>query len=219
MLRCVIKFGLSGNIIGCMKDILLPWLLIYIYPPPPPPTRTALVSVSEEVRSRCHLKHRFSCSIPESASSDSISAELASHAVMSSQPPPPLPPHHPPQPMHHPTPPPPPPKPDHHSLAHHCPGFPAPAANAVHPLTQAQQQPQPAPQSTPQNQHFIPQPPSTLNATIPGPPQAPQNLILEPSQLLPQVPQVMTSRYYIWNLMVSISIHKILQLNWYYLNH
>ena len=36
----------------------------------------ALVSVSEEVRSRCHLKHRFCMHISESASNDSISGEL-----------------------------------------------------------------------------------------------------------------------------------------------
>lgn len=39
----------------------------------------ALVSVSEEVRSRCHLKHRFCTHISESVSSDSISNELISH--------------------------------------------------------------------------------------------------------------------------------------------
>ena len=36
----------------------------------------ALVSVSEEVRSRCHLKHRVSPHLSESASSDSISTDL-----------------------------------------------------------------------------------------------------------------------------------------------
>ena len=39
---------------------------------------TALVSVSEEVRSRCHLKHRFcSMHISESTSNDSIYGELS----------------------------------------------------------------------------------------------------------------------------------------------
>jgi len=38
----------------------------------------ALVSVSEEVRSRCHLKHRFcSMHISESTSNDSIYGELS----------------------------------------------------------------------------------------------------------------------------------------------
>ncbi len=39
----------------------------------------ALVSVSEEVRSRCHLKHRVPPTISESTSSDSISGDLAAH--------------------------------------------------------------------------------------------------------------------------------------------
>ena len=39
----------------------------------------ALVSVSEEVRSRCHLKHRVPQTISESTSSDSISGDLAAH--------------------------------------------------------------------------------------------------------------------------------------------
>ena len=41
-------------------------------------TLAALVSVSEEVRSRCHLKHRFcSMHISESTSNDSIYGELS----------------------------------------------------------------------------------------------------------------------------------------------
>ena len=40
------------------------------------PYLAALVSVSEEVRSRCHLKHRLAQTISESTSSDSISNEL-----------------------------------------------------------------------------------------------------------------------------------------------
>ena len=40
------------------------------------PLSAALVSVSEEVRSRCHLKHRLSPQICESTSSDSISNDL-----------------------------------------------------------------------------------------------------------------------------------------------
>ena len=43
------------------------------------PLLAALVSVSEEVRSRCHLKHRISPHLSESASSDSLSADLISH--------------------------------------------------------------------------------------------------------------------------------------------
>lgn len=42
---------------------------------------SALVSVSEEVRSRCHLKHRIAHTISESTSSDSISNELVSHQI------------------------------------------------------------------------------------------------------------------------------------------
>ena len=38
-----------------------------------------MVSVSEEVRSRCHLKHRVPQTISESTSSDSISGDLAAH--------------------------------------------------------------------------------------------------------------------------------------------
>ena len=38
----------------------------------------ALVSVSEEVRSRCHLKHRLAQHMSESASNDSINTELVS---------------------------------------------------------------------------------------------------------------------------------------------
>ena len=41
------------------------------------PYLAALVSVSEEVRSRCHLKHRLAQTISESTSSDSISNDLA----------------------------------------------------------------------------------------------------------------------------------------------
>ena len=44
------------------------------------PYLAALISVSEEVRSRCHLKHRSSqlpVAISESTSSDSISADLS----------------------------------------------------------------------------------------------------------------------------------------------
>ncbi|XP_013381612.1 neurofibromin-like [Lingula anatina] len=42
------------------------------------PYLAALVSVSEEVRSRCHMKHRISQSITESTSTDSLSGELMS---------------------------------------------------------------------------------------------------------------------------------------------
>lgn len=45
------------------------------------PYLAALISVSEEVQSRCHLKHRLMNTMTESASTDSISAELMQHQV------------------------------------------------------------------------------------------------------------------------------------------
>ena len=72
------------------------------------PYLAALVSVSEEVRSRCHLKHRNPPTIPESASSDSISVDLAQHQqpVTPPAPPPVAPPPQPPPPPQQQAPPP-----------------------------------------------------------------------------------------------------------------
>ncbi|KAK2156732.1 hypothetical protein LSH36_206g01021 [Paralvinella palmiformis] len=157
------------------------------------PYLAALVSVSEEVRSRCHLKHRFSCSIPESASSDSISAELASHTnntVPSNSQPASLPPQpqNPPQPMHHPTPPLPPPPPEPK------PQLPSPPPCRQPPPSSAFS---PASQTATQQQMLIQQPQSTAAPSQPPPstspqlPQSLQHLVLQ--QQSPQQLQMLQS--------------------------
>ncbi|CAH1800649.1 unnamed protein product [Owenia fusiformis] len=45
------------------------------------PYLAALVSVSEEVRSRCHLQHAVGTTLPESCSNDSISVDLAAPVI------------------------------------------------------------------------------------------------------------------------------------------